>query len=430
MRVSIIRKLVYDRAMTHLPIIVVGAGIVGASTALALQEDGHTVTLLDREEPCAGASFGNAGVIVNGSCVPTAMPGIALTGLRMLVDANAPMSIRAAYVPKILPWLVRFVLESRASRVASNTQAIHALSKDATSCWLRLIGNTGLREGLASGGWLRVFETEKAFVASRTARSLMDDVGTPYAVLNAAEIQEMEPHLAPNFCRAIFQEDSMRITNPFRMVQGMVELFVARGGTYQRFEVNSIVNHQDAGTESITLTNAHASLFASKVVIACGAWSRTLAKQMGDIIPLDTERGYHLMFSPEDSALLNRAVVHSEASFVLSPMEAGLRMTSQVEFAGVDAPADYRHIRSLVPAAKRMLPELESNEQSVWMGCRPSLPDSLPVLGFSSRSDKVLYAFGHQHLGMTLGPRTAFIIADLIAGRSPDLEMAPYRPRS
>ena len=136
------------------------------------------------------------------------------------------------------------------------------------------------------------------------------------------------------------------------------------------------------------------------------------------------------MLSAKNNPLLNRAVVHSEASFVLSPMEEGLRMTSQVEFAGVDAPADYRPIRKLVTAAKRMLPEIDTDEQSVWMGCRPSLPDSLPVLGFSSRTDKVLYAFGHQHLGMTLGPRTAFIIADIIAGRNPGLEMAPYQARS
>ena len=195
--------------MTHLPIIVVGAGIVGASTALALQEDGHTVTLLDRKEPCAGASFGNAGVIVNGSCVPTAMPGITRTGLRMLLSANAPMSIRVAYLPRILPWLMRFVLESGASRVARNSRALHALSKDATSSWLRIIGNTSLSDGLASGGWLKVFETEKAFTASLKSRALMDNMGTPYSVLDAAEIVDLEPHLARIFAGQYFRRTAL-----------------------------------------------------------------------------------------------------------------------------------------------------------------------------------------------------------------------------
>jgi len=415
--------------MTNLPIIVVGAGIVGATTALALQKDGHAVTLLDRQEPCSGASFGNAGVVVNGSCAPTAMPGIISTGLRMLLNANAPMSIRAAYAPNILPWLIRFVLESRASKVVKNTRALHALSKHAASSWQQLISNTDLQNMLTGGGWLRVFETEKAFLASQASRALMDDVGTPYSVLNAQEIQELEPHLAPVFCRATFQEDSLRVTNPHRMVQGMVDLLVARGGKYQRFDVNRIVTKPGSANDSIKLENAQNSISASRVVIACGAWSRRLAMQMGDNIPLDTERGYHLMFSAKNNPLLNRAVVHGEDSFVLSPMEDGLRMTSQIEFAGVDANPDYQHIRNLIPRARRMLPEIETDEQSVWMGCRPSMPDSLPVLGFSSHSDKVLYAFGHQHLGITLGPRTAFIIADLVAGRRPDLDMAPYRPR-
>ncbi len=403
---------------------------MGASTALALQEDGHAVTLVDRQAPCSGASFGNAGVIVNGSCAPTAMPGIALGGLRMLVDSDSPLSIRTQHLPRLLPWLMRFVLESRSANVARNTQALHALSRDAAASWMRLVGGTALADILLTGGWLKVYETKSGYDATEPARKLMDSVGTPYTTLDSAEIQEMEPHLAAIFCRAIYQKDSLRISNPQRMVQGMVDLFVARGGSYQQFDVRSVSCEAASGGDSVELNNSHAALYASKVVIACGAWSRPLAKQMGDVIQLDTERGYHLMLPAVNNTLLNRAVVHGERSFVLNPMEPGLRMTAQVEFAGVDAPPDYRFIRSLVPAAKRILPELETNEQSVWMGCRPSLPDSLPVIGFSSRSDKVLYAFGHQHLGMTLGPRSAYLIADLIAGRSTDVTIAPYRARA
>ena len=166
---------------------------------------------------------------------------------------------------------------------------------------------------------------------------------------------------------------------------------------------------------------------ANKIVIAAGAWSRPLAKQLGDSIPLDTERGYHLMLPNDGSALLNRPVLNGTTSFQLSPMESGLRMTAQVEFAGVDAAPDYRHIHSLLPSLQRMLPGIDTSKWSEWMGCRPSLPDSLPVLGFATASNNVLYAFGHQHLGMTMGPVTGLVIADLVAGRNPGIDISPKR---
>jgi len=404
-------------------IIVVGAGIIGTSTALALQQDGHQVTLLDREHPCAGASFGHAGGIINAYCTPTAMPGIAIDAIRMLTKPLSPLSIRPAYFFKILPWLMRFVNQSRSSRVLHNAKALHALSRLAVESWLQLVGDTNLNSLLESGGWLKVYESEHSFAGSLKARVLMDQVGSPYEVLNADDIRQLEPHLAPIFNYGIFQQNSLRLINPQRMVQGMVDLLVNRGGQYQQFDVESIKIEGD----SVNLGNSHKTISAQKVVIAAGAWSRPLARQLGDKVPLDTERGYHLMLPAESSDLLSRPVISGENSFVLSPMEMGLRLTSQVEFAGLDGEPHYQHIRSLIPAAKRMLPDLEPTEQSVWMGFRPSLPDSLPVLGYSTQSSKVLYAFGHQHLGITLGAVTAQIIADLIAGRKPAMDLTPYR---
>lgn len=382
------------------------------------------MTLLDRQEPCAGASFGNAGLIVNGSCAPTAMPGIVFDALRMLGKPLSPLSVRPAYALKILPWLMRFLAESRRAKVVQNARYLHALTSRAHAGWRRLTDNTELSRLIDAGGWIKVYESEQSFAATKDARALMDANGTPYEILTAAGIQDLEPRLAPIFERGIYQEDSLKLASPERMVRGMVDLLQSRGGTYRRFDVGSI---RLAG-DSVDLHDHGRTISARRVVIAAGAWSRPLCKQLGDNLPLDTERGYHLMLSRDSAALLNRPVLNGAASFVLSPMESGLRLTAQVEFAGLDAAPDYRRVRKLLPLARRMLPGIDKVETSVWMGCRPSLPDSLPVLGFASSTDKVLYAFGHQHLGITLGPISGLIIADLVAGRDPGVDLAPYRP--
>lgn len=404
-------------------IIIIGAGVIGAATALALQADGHRVTLVDRQEPCAGASFGNAGVIVNGSCVPTAMPGILLSVLRMASRPLSPLSIRATYALKALPWLMRFVWQSRAAAATANAKHLYALTRHGVTSWRQLTNHPALAATLADAGWLKVYESERSFAATAPARELMTRAGIHFEVLRGGEITDLEPNLAPIFNYAYYQRDCLHITNPERLVQGMVDLFTSRGGEYRQFEVDLVQVRSD----KVRVEGSTGVLLAERVVIAAGAWSRTLAQQLGDKVPLETERGYHLMLGSSAGELLSQPVLNGELSFVLSPMESGLRMTGQVEFAGLKAAPDYRHVRNLIPVAKRMLPALAGREESVWMGCRPSLPDSLPVLGFSSQSNRVLYAFGHQHLGMSLGAITGQLIADLVAGREPAVDIHPYR---
>lgn len=404
-------------------IVVIGAGIVGATTALALQRDGHKVILIDREGPCAGASFGNAGAIVNASCAPTAMPGIVFDVLRMIGRPLSPFTIRLSYFPRALPWMLRFLNESRRSRVYANAKNLHALTKTAADSWYTLISDTSLVDLLRPADWLKVYESDASFSRTAFARLLMDKLDVPYEILDPAGVQDLEPRLAPIFTHGLLVRDGLLIIDPGKMTRGMVDLFLSRGGRLQRFTAERL----EIGTDNIVIHDQSDSLSAEKIVIAAGAWSRDLALQVGDRVPLDTERGYHLMLPVSSSALLTRPVMSADNSFVLSPMDEGLRLTSQVEFAGLDAAPDYSRVRSLIPAVKRMLPGIDTAEQSVWMGCRPSLPDSLPVLGYATQCDRVIYAFGHQHLGMTLGPRTALITADLIAGRDPQIDLRPYR---
>lgn len=410
--------------MTRESIVVIGAGIVGAAAARMLQLDGHVVTLLDREGVCAGASYGNAGAVVTGSCAPTAMPGILRDVLHMIGRPLSPFTIRPRYLPTALPWLLRFLAESRRSRVEQNAGHLHALTSRAEQGWRRLTGDSPLAALLRPGGWLKVYETEAAFARTAETRRLMDRLQVPYDVLEPADIQALEPELAPIFECGLFQPDSLRVTDPGKMVEGIVDAFVGAGGTFRHFAVERLVS----AAGSVRLEGDAARLGADRVVIAAGARSAVLAEQAGDRMPLDTERGYHLMLPESTAGMLQRPVMNGDHSFVLSPLADGLRITSQVEFAGVDAAPDYRRVRSLLPQAARMLPGLQTEERSVWMGCRPSLPDSLPVIGFSTRSSRVMYAFGHQHLGMTLGPVTGCILADLVAGRDPGLDLRAYRP--
>jgi D-amino-acid dehydrogenase len=342
----------------------------------------------------------------------------------MLSQTRSPLTVKPAYALRIIPWLIRFLVESRQTRVEQNARDLHALTCRAIEGWQQLTDGTELSKFIENGGWLKVYESGNDFAATEYARALMDANGTPYEILGGPEIQDLEPQLAPIFQRGIYQSDTLRLTNPDRMVRGMVDLLCRRGGLYQQFDVEAI----RPGNVSVELQGLEKTLSADKVIIAAGAWSKRFSHQLGDRIPLDTERGYHLMLPSPGSRLLNRVVFNATSSFVLSPMETGIRMTSQIEFAGLDAAPDYRWIRSLLPTAKRMLPNLDATETSVWMGCRPSLPDSLPVLGVAANTDRVFYAFGHQHLGITLGPISGLMIADLVAGRDPAIDLAPYRP--
>lgn len=404
-------------------IIVVGAGIVGCSIALHLTTNGFPVTLVDRDGPASGASFGNAGGIVNNSCVPTSVPGISSNVVRMLTQPLSPFSLRPGHLPTALPWLVRFLLESRPKQADRNATNLHALTKNASRDWISLVGDTELNRFVNAVGWLKVYESAQAFAGTAYSRKKMDLLQVPYEVLNQTDIRELEPGLAPIFNHGIFQSDALHISNPGALVQAMVELMIKRGGSYKKMSVEKI----DLTKEKIEISNSESLFQADKLVIAAGANSKSLAAKIGDKVSLEAERGYHMMFPATTASLLTRPVVNGENSFVLSPMQTGMRMTSQVEIAGVDAPPDYRRIRSLAPLAKRMLPGLDETEKTVWMGCRPSLPDSLPVIGSSPSHSRVIYAFGHQHLGMTLGPVTAKLVEGLITNKKPALDLHPYR---
>jgi D-amino-acid dehydrogenase len=402
---------------------VIGAGIVGVSAALFLQRDGHRVTLIDREGPAAGTSFGNSGGVVTTSCAPLALPGMLRRVPRMLLDPLGPLVVRWRYLPWIAPWLLRLVQASHPARVEQIADALAALNRQVEAPWRALVRQAGVAELLHPAGWLKVYETDAGFAATQAERDLMTRRGLNFDVLDADALRQLEPGLAPIFKHGFHQFEGLFVANPGRVVQALAEDFVNRGG---HLRIDEVTGFRLEPRPYRLMTAGGGTIDADAVVLAAGAWSRGLAKQLGARVPLDTERGYHLMLPPAEPGL-SRPSIHGEQGFALSPMDEGIRLCSQVEFAGLNAPPDFRRVRGLLPAAKRMLPGLATEERSAWLGFRPSLPDSLPVIGPSPRYADAYLAFGHGHLGMTQGPLTGRVVADLVAGRDPGFDLSPYR---
>jgi len=402
--------------------IVVGAGIVGVSTAYALQKAGLQVTLVDRVGPCAGTSYGNAGAIVDG-CVPNALPGILESIPSMLFDPTGPLTLRWSYLFKAMPWLIRFLQETRPEKVAHNAQYIKGLGKSAVRDWGQLMRSTGLGHLMTDVGWLKVYETDAAFAATEPLRNIMTEFKSQFEILNADDIQDLEPNLNPIFKHGIFQKKSRFLLNPEKVVHGIADAFKHIGGEIVISDIHDLKS-DDGG---IVATGSTGHLKADKLVLCTGAWSKTLAAQFGAVVPLEAERGYHMMLPVLEEGGISRPIVYGDKSFVLAPMERGIRMTSQVEFAGLERGPDFRRIRKLVPFAKKMLPALKTEEKDVWLGYRPSLPDSLPIIGPSPNDPNVIYAFGHQHYGMTLGPTTGRIVRDIVLNKKASIPLWPYR---
>jgi D-amino-acid dehydrogenase len=404
-------------------IAVVGAGIVGVSCALHLRHDGHDVTLIDPRAPGTATSFGNAGGIVTGSVVPNSTPALLRDIPRMLFDRNSAVRLRWRYLPQLAPWLIRFLLAGRHARVGPIADALQPLVSRAYDAHRELIAWSDAEGIVRPVGWLKVYETESGFAGTAYDRDLMQSRGVKLDVLEADEIRQLEPALARRYVKGLLQPDSAFVSSPHRLVQAYATQFQRLGGMIAQERVRG-VQPIDGG---VRLDCELGFRDFTAVVIAAGAWSKTLARQVGDRVSLDTERGYHLNLEAGEAGELRRPVVFPERGFVLAPMQDGIRLTSGVELAGLDAPPDFSRIRRLLPAARDALPGLSDRVTRQWLGYRPSTPDSLPVIGRSPHARSVFYAFGHQHLGLTLGPVTGRLIAGLVADRAPEFDLTPYR---
>ena len=405
-------------------VVVIGAGIVGIACALNLRRDGHDVVVLDPRLPGEGASFGNAGLIANCTVDPIGMPGIIRRVPRMLLDPMGPLAIRWRYLPRIAPWLIHLAAASRVERVEAISHALASLVGDAVEAWRDLVRGTRGEQYVASRGWIHAFETEAAFTAVQPVIELRRRRGVRVEILTPLELHDLEPGLSPIFRHGVYLPDTAFVTSPPQLIRALAEVFIAAGGKLVHQRVTGFSDGQSGCQRVLTDKECHE---CDRAVVAAGAWSRGLAEMLGSRVPLDTERGYHVMLPTPDRPP-RYPISSGERKFVIVPMREGIRITGGVEFAGLDAPANFTRIRQMATCAQRMFSNLDATIVSEWLGCRPSMPDSLPVLGPAPRRPAVLFAFGHGHIGLTAAPSTARAIADLIAGRSPMMNLEPFRP--
>jgi len=401
---------------------VIGGGITGISTAVFLRRDGHDVTLFDPGDPGTGTSSGNSGVISTGGVVPTATPYVLKRVPKMLLDPYGPLSIRWRYLPKITPWLVSLVMNGAPSRVEANARAKAALLEVSYDAYRDLVRETGTEDHIRQTGILTVFESDAAWRNAEWVRELMRVCGRKFDIVSQDEIRQMEPGLAPIFRHGFSIPDNGSILHPGNFVTDLHAAFRRLGGTIVKQPVRRI--ERVDGVARRLVTEAGPQDFDS-LVIAAGAWSKPFVASLGTRVLLDAERGYHIML-PQPEPGLRRPVNVYQDSIFLSPMRHGLRLTTGVELAGTEAPPDYTRARRMISRAVRAVSNLKAEEQSAWLGFRPSTPNSVPFLGRAPGHANVYCAFGGGHIGMTLGPISGRVIADLVAGRAPGIDLAPY----
>jgi D-amino-acid dehydrogenase len=406
--------------------LVIGAGTVGLAIALRLQEDGRQVTVIDRTGVAAEASGGNAGALAFTDVLPLASPGILRKAPRWLLDPLGPLAIRPTYLPRIAPWLFRFWRASRPDRVRASIAAQAALMNLSLVETLAMLASAGASDMLRSDGVLHVYESEAELEASRPGWQARAEHGIAFTHLHGQQaIAELQPGLSPALVAATFLPGWKTVTDPMLLTLALARRCRERGGQIHRAEAMA-VEPVDRG--AVVRLGEGQSVTARHVVVAAGAWSHRLARTLGERIPLETERGYNTTL-PVSAFDLRRQITFGGHGFVVTPLACGVRVGGAVEFAGLDAPPDYRRSATLLAKAKRFMPALVTEGGTQWMGFRPSLPDTLPAIGTAARSEAVVYAFGHGHLGLTQAAATARIVADIVARRPPALDLVPFRPQ-
>ena len=391
---------------------VIGAGIVGACIAHALSKRGASVTLIDREDPGHGCSFGNSGAISPGSVVPLAMPGILATLPRMLRDPESPLYLPWGYLPRAAPWLVKFLASARPDRVSAAAEQLAALHADAVASHQALVQELGVPELLLQRGHLHLYPDAEAIGKDAVAWTMRQRAGYVFEHLDRAGILALEPHIGPRYQAGLFLADHATIVNPLRYVQAIVRACVDHGCKLRRAEVTALVPRANCPWE---VRDSAGTAQFDHVVVAAGAWSRALLDPLGIRLALESQRGYHVQFTGA-SDTISRTVVLADRKVFLAPMEGGLRVGGTVEIGGLQRPPDMRRAAMLRRIACDTFAGLQGREASEWMGHRPCLPNSVPVIGPAAGQHGLWLAVGHGHLGLTDSVNTARLLSNAMMG--------------
>jgi D-amino-acid dehydrogenase len=409
---------------TPAPIVVVGAGIIGTTIAYELRRRGADVTLIDRDEPGRGASYGNMASIAVTEFLPSSRPSVWSQIPHWLIDPEGPVRLRAGYLPRLAPWLLRFLAAGLPSRVRALEAAGAALCARVYDDLLPLLNAAGLSDMLSREGCLSLYADDAEYAADREHLAAIERHGFATQLLSARALRELEPAISPAIARAVLFPQNRSISDPYRLVSAFAQRFQEAGGRVERGEV---MGFEYAGDR---VTGLHLSdgrrIAATQVVLCAGAYTAQLSRMLGEPIPLETERGYHTQIMAPAIGM-RHSIIWPARAFMVTPTAGGIRVGGTVEMAGLQAPPDYRRAKVLVRRAREALPGLASENASEWMGHRPALPDTIPIISRSARMRDVFYATGHGHLGLTYAATTARLIADLAMNQPAPIDLTPYR---
>ncbi|WP_282178000.1 NAD(P)/FAD-dependent oxidoreductase [Vibrio nereis] len=406
---------------------VVGAGVVGLCTALEAQRHGFQVTLFDKGLPGEGASFGNAGYLATELIDPLATKKTLAAAPRMWMDPKGPLALPWKYLPQALPWLARFVRSASSARVEASRQALYQLNQAAVPAWQRCLADIGAEEYLVPSGYLLVWESENKLDEAKTHAAYLAQWDIESVLLQGAQLREKEPELAETVSHALFFPNACRVKDPYLLSKQLFAVFQARGGCFEQTEVSEILPQENAvGVVTATSQNKF-----EHVVLCTGAWGKPLLEQTGISVPLEAERGYHLTIETADMETppLHHPIGSAERKFVMSPLASGLRVVGITEIGGLRLPEFARRFNVLRHHSRQLLPRLNNPALKVseWMGHRPTLADSLPVIDRHPRHPQLLFAFGNQHLGLTQAAISAELVISLLRQVEPEFDVKPYR---
>ena len=407
----------------NLKIGIIGAGIQGISNALFLQKKGFEVTIFDREDPGSpAASYGNAGHFSPYACVLMNRPDILTDIPAMLLSSTGPLALKWNYVPKMIPWFIQFIRNCTTKRMMHTAKNMNQILNLALSAYDELFDDVEL-DGLVEKKGILYIWNDQSLKSRDLEIKVRDELGVDQQVVSPKEIHDLEPNIKPFYHGGVYYKHGRHARNPKKILLKFFDLFLKKGGKFLKKNVQDI---NFDGEKPAIKTETQRYIF-DKLIIACGAFSKKLTDNLGERIPLDTERGYHVHFKNCDH-LLKRPVIFSNRGFGITPMEQGLRVVGTVEFGGLKNPLSKSRVKNLINNAKYMLGDLPEHEDE-WLGFRPTLPDFLPVMGPSKNYKNIFYCFGHHHLGWTLGPISGKIISGMIAEENTNLNLDPYSPK-
>jgi D-amino-acid dehydrogenase len=411
-----------DSVKSAVDVVVLGAGIVGVSTAYAARQQGLSVVLVDRREPGSETSYGNAGILSSGSISPLNNPSLWNALPKYLGNQHAALRWNPAWVIRNIDWVARFLANATASRLRPRATALHGLIGASLKLHREWIVQAGAAQRIRETGWLKAWRSD-AVAAAKAEQALLTEYGIASQLLDRQAMSALEPNILPVYTVGLLHTQTASVDSPGAVVKAYARMLAGAGGEIRQSDIKAI----EPDGEGWRVVLADGAITARHVVVALGPWSPDLLQPLGYRVPMAFERGYHREFKPNPARSLQRPIHDAEGSFLMTPMEQGIRVTSGVELTDRDAPSSFAQLDQVIPLARGVV-EFGEPVGEIWRGARPTLPDSLPMIGPAPRHGGLWFAFGNQHIGFTTGPATGAAIAAMIGGAVPSFDVGPFSP--